>query len=251
MPVGAPLSDSDSPGAAAAFGPTRWSVVLAAGRSESTHARDALEQLCRAYWYPLYAFVRRQGYSPTDAQDLTQEFFARLIEKHYLGSVDQAKGKFRSFLLAALKHFLANEYHKAVAQKRGGHAVFLSLDVASAEITYAAEAADGARPDKLYERRWALTLLERVLARIRAEYREAGRVKLFEALKPALTGERGSRGYAEIAQALGMSEAAVKVGVHRLRQRFRQLLRQEIGHTVATQSEVDEELRALFATFAG
>lgn len=250
MPVGEPLSESTG-SAAVGFGPTRWSVVLAAGRSQSTHARDALEQLCRAYWYPLYAFVRRQGYGPDDAQDLTQEFFARLIEKHYLQSVDQAKGKFRSFLLAALKHFLANEYYKATAQKRGGRASIVSLNAASAETTYAAEPADDASPDKLYERRWAMTLLHRVLAQLRAEYVEAGRAALFEQLKPALTGERNSRGYAEIAQSLGMSEAAIKVGVHRLRQRFRQLLRQEIGHTVSTQAEVEEELRALFAAFAG
>ena len=249
MSSSAPARDTVAPGAAN-FALTRWSLVLAASRSKTTQARNALEQLCRAYWFPIYAFIRRQGHKPPDAQDLTQEFFARLIEKNYLHQADQAKGRFRSFLLASLKHFLANEYHKARAQKRGGGAVVLSLDARMAENHYAAEPVDGLSPDKLFERRWALTLLENVLSRLRAEYTEAGRTDLFEQLKPALTGERQALGYAAIAGRLGMSEGALKVAVHRVRQRFRQVLREEIAQTVATSAEIDEELRALFATLS-
>jgi RNA polymerase sigma-70 factor (ECF subfamily) len=243
--------DSDStPPAAANFALTRWSVVLAAGSSDSTHARDALEKLCRTYWHPIYAFVRRQGHSPHDAQDLTQEFFARLLAKNYLGAVDRSKGRFRSFLLAALKHFLANEWDKAGAQKRGGHPVLIPINAQSAETSYGLEPVETITAEKIFERRWALTLLEQVLARLRVEYDRDGKAKLFEHLKSTLTGERRSVPYAEIAARLNTSEGAVKVAVHRLRQRYRELLREEIAHTVAGPEQVEEEIRALFSALA-
>jgi RNA polymerase sigma factor (sigma-70 family) len=233
------------------FALTRWSVVLAAGRSESTHARDALEELCRTYWPPIYAFIRRDGHRPEDAQDLAQEFFARLLEKNFLESVNPAKGRFRSFLLAALKHFLANEWDKARAQKRGGGRQALSIDASYAETAYVFEPAENLSPDKAYERRWALTLLERVLRRLREEYVDEGKTSQFEALKTALTGDRGSVPYAELAKTLQTSEGAVKVAVYRLRQRYRQLLRQEIVETVTTPDEVEDEIRALFGALEG
>ncbi|RPI91514.1 MAG: sigma-70 family RNA polymerase sigma factor [Chloroflexi bacterium] len=228
------------------FAVTRWSVVLAAGKSESTHARAALEELCRAYWQPIYAFVRRQGHSPHDAQDLTQEFFARLLEKKYLETVDPAKGRFRSFLLASLKHFLANEWDKARALKRGGGQVLLAIEAHSAETAYALEPVEHLNPDKLFERRWALALLHSVMARLREDYVRGGKTELFEQLKTTLTGERRSLPYADIGAALHTSEGAIKVAVHRLRQRYRELLRDEIERTVASPAEVDEEIRALF-----
>ncbi len=236
--------------AAAQFTLTHWSVVLSAGRSQSSHAQDALEQLCRSYWHPIYAFVRRQGHSPADAQDLTQEFFARLLQKHYLAGVDPAKGRFRSFLLAALKHFLANEWDKARAQKRGGRQILLPIDGQSAETSYRVEPVDRLTPEKIFERRWALTLLDRVLARLRQEYEGAGKKESFEQLKSTLTGDRRSVPYAEIARRLSSTEGAIKVAVHRLRQRYRELLREEIAHTVATPGEVEAEIQALFAALA-
>jgi RNA polymerase sigma-70 factor (ECF subfamily) len=235
--------DSVPPGARQ-FVTTRWTVVLTAGRSDTTQAQVALEKLCQTYWYPLYAYVRRQGYSPEDAQDLTQEFFARFIAKDYLGDVDRTKGKFRSFLLASLKHFLANEWDKARAQKRGGGQTIVSLD---AETRYNLEPASEVSADKIYERRWALTLLDEVLKRLREEYEADGKGKLFDHLKVTLTGERSTIPYAEIGAQLGMSEGAVKVAVHRLRQRYRDVLRAEIAETVDGSEAVEEEIRALFA----
>jgi RNA polymerase sigma factor (sigma-70 family) len=242
-------SDSTQP-AAAKFALTRWSVVLAAGSNDSTHARDALENLCRTYWHPIYAFVRRQGHSPPDAQDLTQEFFARFLAKNYVGAADRSKGRFRSFLLASLKHFLANEWDKAGAQKRGSHPVLIPINARSAETSYGLEPAENITAEKIFERRWALTLLEQVLSRLREEYTRDGKARLFEELKSTLTGERRSVPYAEIGPRLDMSEGAVKVAVHRLRQRYRELLREEIAHTVSGPEEVEEEIRALFSALA-
>ena len=239
-------ANSTAPGAGS-FAVTRWSVVLAAGSNDSTHARDALDTLCRSYWHPIYAFVRRQGHSPHDAQDLTQEFFARLLQKNYLGGVDRAKGRFRSFLLVCLKHFLANEWDKAGAQKRGAHPVLIPIDVQSAETAYGLDPAESATADKIFERRWALTLLDQVLARLREEYTRDGNAKAFNQMKSTLTGERRSVPYAEIGVRLAMSEGAVKVAVHRLRQRYRELLREEIAHTVSGPEQVEEEIRALFS----
>ena len=242
--------DSVPPGARE-FATTRWTIVLKAGRSDTTQARDALAKLCRAYWYPLYAYVRRQGHGPHDAQDLTQEFFARLIEKNYLGDVDREKGRFRSFLLASLKHFLANEWDKAKAVKRGGDQTFVSLNSESAETRYSLEPADTLSADKIFERRWALTLLEQVLAGLREEYSATGKAALFDRLKDCLTGDRSSLPYAELGRKAGMSEGAVKVAVHRLRRRYRDSLREEIANTVGSPDEVEEELRYLFAVLAG
>ncbi len=236
--------------AASKFALTRWSVVLAAGSNDSVRARDALEKLCRAYWHPIFAFVRRQGHSPHDSQDLTQEFFARLLAKNYLGAVDRSRGRFRSFLLASLKHFLANEWDKAGAQKRGGHQILIPINVQSAETSYSLDPADNATAEKTFERRWALTLLDQVLGRLRAEYGKDGKTRLFEQLKATLTGERRTIAYAEIGERLGMSEGAVKVAVHRLRQRYREVLREEIAETVAGPEEVEEEIRALFSALA-
>jgi RNA polymerase sigma factor (sigma-70 family) len=239
------------PGRGASFTPTHWSVVLAAaGRADSTHARDALEKLCRNYWLPIYVFVRRQGHRPHDAQDLTQEFFARLLEKNFLAGVQREKGRFRSFLLTSVKHFLANEWDKATAQKRGGGQVPISIDTTLGESSFCLEPADTLTAEKIYEQRWALALLEQVLRRLREEYTRDGKVKQFEQLKPTLTEASRSVPYAQIALRLGTSEGAVKVAVHRLRQRYRELLRAEIADTVANPGEIDDEIRNLFAALA-
>ncbi len=224
--------------------------MLAAGRSDSTHARSALETLCRTYWQPIYAFVRRQGHSPHDAQDLTQEFFARLLENQSLADVDRTKGRFRSFLLASLKHFLANERDKVHAQKRGGGQVLIPIDAQSAETTCGVDPADRTTADKIFDRRWALAVLDHALQRLREEHIRAGKETLFEQLKVTLTEASRSVRYTEIAARLDMSEGAVKVAVHRLRQRYRELVRAEIADTVATASEVEEEIRALFSALA-
>jgi RNA polymerase sigma-70 factor (ECF subfamily) len=232
------------------FCPTHWTVVLAAGSADSVAARDALEKLCRAYWPPIYAFIRRQGHNPHDAQDLTQGFFARLLEKNSFAEADRAKGRFRSFLLGALKHFLANEWDKANALKRGGGQTLIPIDVASVETTCGFEPADHTMADKAFERRWALTLLDQVLRRLRQEYLDAGKETLFEQLKQTLTEASRTVPYLEIAARLGTTEGAVKVAVHRLRQRYRELLRAEIASTVASPAEVEDELRNLFAALA-
>lgn len=237
-----------APDGARSFATTHWSLVLAARAPAEAAGADALATLCRAYWYPLYAFVRRQGVGPHDAQDLTQEFFARLLEKEWLNAVARERGRFRSWLLAALRHFLANEWDKSRAQKRGGGITFVSIDDSSAESRYAHEPADTITAETLYDRRWALTLLDRVLARLRDEFVAAGKIAHFEALKGTLTGDRTP--YAEIAAALGLSEGAVKVAAHRLRERYRDLIRAEIAETVATPAEVEDELRHLLAALS-
>ena len=241
----APVPDSN-----AWFVTTHWSVVLSAREKDSPQAGAALETLCRTYWYPLYAYVRRQGRSPHDAQDLTQEFFARLLEKDYLQAVAREKGKFRSFLLTAFKRFLITEWKQAHAQKRGGQYVMISLETQTAETRYLSEPAGLWTAEKLYERRWALTLLEKVLKRLQQEFVDGGKGALFEQLKNYLMAERGDIPYAEAAGALGMSEGAVKVAVHRLRRRFRELFREEVAHTVSGPEEVDEEIRYLLAAFS-
>jgi RNA polymerase sigma-70 factor (ECF subfamily) len=235
----------------AAFVTTHWSVVLTAGRSDTTRARDALARLCQTYWHPLYAYVRRLGNSPHDAQDLTQEFFARLLEKNYLAAADESRGRFRSFLLAALKHFLANEWDKASAQKRGGGQIPIPIDIGTAETSCGFEPADHTTAEKIYERRWALTLLAQVLRRLREEHVRDDKEKLFEQLKCTLTEASRTVAYAEIARRLDTTEGAVKVAVHRLRQRYREVLRAEIADTVASPGEVEDELRNLFAALAG
>jgi RNA polymerase sigma factor (sigma-70 family) len=233
------------------FVTTHWSLVLAARNGDPTSARMALEKLCRAYWYPLYAFVRRSGQSPHDAEDSVQGFFAVCLEKNYLGAADKEKGRFRSFLLVALKRFLAKEHDKSQARKRGGGEKPIALDGLTAEQRYALEPAEQLSADKLFERRWALTLLEKVLSRLRQEQAAAGKLEAFEQLKEfLLAGGRGTP-YAELAARLGISEGAVKVAVHRLRQRYRELLEEEIANTVASPQEVEEERRYLLAVLSG
>jgi len=233
------------------FATTHWTVVLHARQPDSPQAHEALERLCQAYWYPLYAFVRRQGHDAHDAQDLTQEFFARLLEKNYLQDVDRAKGRFRSFLLASLKHFLANEWDRRKALKRGGNRTHLPIDSQSAETRYGLEPAHDQSPEKLFERRWALTLLDQVLQRLREEFAAEGKVEQFDHLKVTLTTDRHSVPYAELGARLQLSEGAVKVAVHRLRQRYREVLRAEIAQTVARPEDVEGEIRHLFAALAG
>ncbi len=230
------------------FATTRWSLVAAAaGRSASPQSSRALATLCEGYWFPLYAFVRREGYSAHDAQDLTQEFFARLLDKNYLADADRRRGRFRSFLLASLKHFLSKQRDRARAQKRGGGRAPLSLDFASAESRYHLEPAGELTAERLYDRRWALTVLEQVLGQLRNESAAAGKLPLFDRLKQYLTARADSRPYAQVADELAMTEGAVKVAVHRLRRRYRELLKQEIAQTVTGPEELDDELRHLFA----
>ena len=229
---------------------THWSVVLTAGQSDPTGAAAALEQLCRIYWYPIYAFVRRRGAHWPEAQDLTQEFFAHLLEHETLRKVDRQKGKFRSFLLAALTNFLANQWDRRQTLKRGGRRQIISLDEAAAEEWYRHEPIEPRTPEKLFERRWAIALVEQVLAQLKQEYAAAGKADVFETLEPALTEEAAPGGYAAGAARLGLSEGAVRVAMHRLRRRFGELLRSEINHTVASPAEADEEIRQLFAAIA-
>jgi RNA polymerase sigma-70 factor (ECF subfamily) len=225
-------------------------VVLSARDAGSPDAGAALESLCRAYWYPLYAYARRLGQSPHDAQDLTQEFFVRLLEKRWLANADREKGRFRTFLLTAFKRFLANEWDRAQAQKRGGQAPHLPLDTALAESRYETEPPAELPADRLYERRWALALLDQTMARLRAEFEKAGHVAEFEQLKRFLTAERATIAYADVARESGLSAGAARVAVHRLRRRFREVFREEVTHTVAAAEDVDEELRHLLAALA-
>ena len=232
------------------FATTHWTAVVAAGGRGTPEAGVALEELCRTYWYPLYAYVRRRGHGREDAEDLTQAFFARFLEKNYLEGLNGERGKFRAFLLASLNHFLANEWDRARRQKRGGGAATLSLDWQGADTRYQVDPADHLSPDKVYDRVWAVTLLERVLVRLRAESVSDGKAEAFETLKPFLTAGSGAVPYAEAAAALKMPEAAVRVAVHRLRRRYRELLREEIRQTLSDPAQVDEEVRSLFSSFS-
>ncbi len=229
---------------------TSWTQVLAARDAPSAESRQALEALCEAYWYPIYAFVRGQGIDPEASRDLTQAYFAQLIEKGYLEDFDPSLGRFRVFLRASVKHFLSKEREKARAWKRGGHTQIISLDAEEVEGRYRLEPVDRLTPEEIYERRWALTLLERVLGELRQEFEGEGRARDFEQLKGFLTGEEPRLPYREVAAALSTSEAAVKTSVHRLRQRFGHLLRQEIAETVAGPDEVDDEVRHLLGVIA-
>ena len=228
------------------FVTTHWSVVVAAGHGDTTRAHEALAHLCKTYWYPLYAYARRRGCSPHDAQDLTQEFFARLLEGNWVAKAERQRGRFRSFLLSAMKHFMANEWNKAHMQKRGGGQPILSLNDDAAEHRYRLEPAEKATPESLFERGWALTLLEGVLARLEEEYGRTGKQAWMEAMRPALTTDRGAIDYTEMAEKLGLTETAARVAVHRLRQRYRQLIRAEVTSTVASPEEVEAEMRHLF-----
>jgi len=236
-----------NPSNAPRFATTHWSVVLAAGRGASPLANEALATLCRTYWYPLYAYVRRLGHQRHDAEDLTQGFFARLLEKGFLGVADRERGRFRSFLLSAFNHFLSKERDRAKARKRGGGKKVLSLDFEAGERRYSLEPAHEMTAERLYERRWALTLLDLVLSRLREEFVEAGKPLFFDHLKVFLTGESSPASHRQIAADLDMTEGAVKVAVHRLRRRFRKLLLAEIAQTVADPTETENELQQLFA----
>ena len=224
---------------------------MQAGRNDSPQATQALEELCRQYWYPLYAFVRRQGHDVHTAQDLTQEFFHKLLEKNYLGIADRRRGKFRWFLLTAFKGFLANEWDRHQAQKRGSGQQPIALDGLSAEQRYSLEPASEMTADRVYDRRWALTLLETTRARLRQECFDADKAERFELLECYLPGEEPNRTYAEAGQELGLSEGAVKVEVHRLKKRYGELLRKEVAKTVGHASEVEEEVRYLIDVLAG
>ena len=241
------INTSSAPGLGR-FATTRWSIVLSATASASKGGSEALATLCQSYWYPLYAFVRRAGHSPHDAQDLTQEFFARLIAKSWLRDVHPERGRFRSFLLAAMKHFLANEWDRARALKRGGGQAVLSLDADLAEERYAREPAGAISAEQIFERRWAFTLLEKVLTRLRAEFAAIGKTAVFAELEPGLTGAKLD--YGAIAARLNLNEGAVRVAVHRLRVRYRDLVRAEIAATVDTEADVEAELKHLFAALA-
>jgi RNA polymerase sigma-70 factor (ECF subfamily) len=231
------------------FVTTHWSVVLSAQDRDSLHSVVALEKLCRIYWQPLYLYVRRRGYSPADAEDLTQGFFAWLLERNWLERADQQRGRFRTFLLTSAGNFLSNEWDKTRTQKRGSGRI-VSLQGEEEETGLAHEPADRLTPEQSFEWRWALTLLDQVINRLGAEFSRDGKVELFEALKPCLLGERTAQPYAALALKLAMTEGSVKVAVHRLRQRYRQLLRDEIAQTVAKPEEIEDELRYLFAVLA-
>lgn len=233
------------------FTTTHWSVVLAAGQQASPQAATALETLCRTYWYPLYAYVRRRGYGPEDAQDLTQDFFAQLLRKNYPARADRVKGRFRTFLLHALGQCLLDQQERASALKRGGGQVFVSLDAEPTEERYRLEVADELTPEVLFERRWAQTLLERAMERLRAEFVAEGKETQYEILGEFQPGEQGKISYCEAAVRLGVSESAVKSMIHRMRQRHRELLREEIAHTVPTVSDIDDELRHLVSVLRG
>lgn len=235
-------SQHQPPLPSARFQTTRWTVVLASRRREEPAGREAVESLCRDYWYPLYAFVRRTGCSPEDAQDLTQAFFARLLVQNRLDAAAPEKGRFRTFLLVSLKRFLTTEWRRGQAQKRGGGTAHVSMSILEAEDRYAAEAVERMSPEALFDRQWALTLLERAMLRLREEYAGSGRGEVYEALKGLLAAPAGSASCAEAAKAAGLSEGAARVAMHRMRRRFRECFREELAQTVAPE-EMEEELR--------
>ena len=224
------------------FTTTHWSVVLAAGRTNEPQSAAALEKLCRTYWYPLYAYLRRSGYSEHDAQDLTQGFFAQLLEDRTIESVQREKGKFRSFLLRRLKYHIAHDRERASAKKRGGGCEVFSLDSLEAEQRYRLEPRDDRTPEKIFEHRWAMTVLDQALTQLAKEFQESGKAALFERLRLFLIDEKGNRTYRELADEMGISEDAFKKGVQRMRRRYSELLRAEIAQTVSEEAEVEEEL---------
>lgn len=234
-------------GGSAAFQTTRWSRVLSAADPDAGRAGEALAELCAAYWYPLYAFVRRSGHGGEDARDLTQAFFARLLEKRWLADADPARGRFRSFLLTALKHFLANEWQRSRTVRRGGGLTFVSRDALEPEARYALEPPDPATPETLYERRWAEALLDRVLRRLAEEHR--AHPLGWDTLQRFVVEGRGEVSLIETARALGVTESALRSVVHKLRRRYQELVRAEVAETVANPSEVEDELRHLLSVF--
>ncbi len=240
-----------SPAKPSRFASTRWSVVLAAGDAGSPQSRQAMAALCETYWYPLYAYVRRRGYDSATAEDLTQAFFTRLLDKGDLRQVSPERGRFRSFLLASMKHFLSNEWDRTRAAKRGGGRAHFSIDSAGAEQRYGLASADSQTPEALFEKQWALALLDRVDRALRQEFVQVGKEEQFDRLRTRLTGDRpegqtGADSYRRLAEELGMSEGAVKVAAHRLRKRFQRRLREEIAQSVDEEADIDEEIRSLF-----
>lgn len=227
------------------FATTRWSMVLAAGNELSPESTAALERLCQAYWYPLYAHVRRRGHSEADAQDLTQAFFSHLLERNSFQQISPTKGKFRSFLLASMNYFLSDAHDRNMAQKRGGRFKLVSFDAHTAEERFALEPCDHDSPDKIFERRWALALLDQVLVRLKSEFETAGKGDQFTRLSLYLVENSGEASYAQAAQKSGQTEEAFKKAVQRMRRRYGELFREEIANTVAVESEVDQELRYL------
>jgi RNA polymerase sigma-70 factor (ECF subfamily) len=241
---------SSGPESSPVFTTTHWSIVLKAGQRESQQADEALENLCHAYWYPIYIFLRRSSWTAHDAEDLTQAFFERVLEKDYLRAVDRTKGKFRSFLLAMLRHFIANQRRNARALKRGGQVSFISIEDESADEQHLRFAFADASAEQSFERQWAMTLLDQVVARLQEEYRSANKAALFDELKIFLTGDKHAESYGKVAVRLKTTEAALKMAVSRMRRRYGELLRAEIDSTVSTPEEADEEMRALFAALA-
>ncbi len=231
------------------FATTHWSVVLAARDAETTRARQALSSLCQSYWYPLYAYVRRRGANPHDAEDLTQDFFSRLLQNKTLSHLTREGGRFRSFLLKTMNRFLTDQWRRSQAQKRGPGQV-ISIDAGSAESRYAIEPVDTHTPDTLYDRAWALVLLDSVFHRLRNEYASAGKMVLFDQIKFSLTGQRSAIPYAELAGRLNQPENTLKTHVHRLRRRYRELLREEVAQIVPSPADIEEELRSLFRALA-
>lgn len=245
--------DTSGPASSAAgdiFATTRWTVVLAAGRQATPQSTQALEELCRGYWFPLYAYVRRRGFSKEDAEDLTQAFFERFLTRNLLEGLSAERGRFRAFLLASLKNFLANEWDKSRRQKRGGQAAHLSLDWRTADTQFQLASTTEPSPDRVFDREWAVALLKKVLERLRSECAGEGRAAQFDELRVFLTAGKGARTHAEAASRLGMEETAVRVAVHRLRKRYRWLLRDEIAQTLSDPAQLEEELRALFGAFS-
>jgi len=227
------------------FTTTHWTVVLAAGGQPSTEAFEALDSLCRAYWFPLYAYVRRRGWSPEDAADLTQGFFARFLKKNYLKGLDPGRGKFRAFLLASMNHFLSDHRDHETRKKRGGREELLSLDAERAEARYRSEPATDLSPDEIYERRWALALVDEVFARLEAEYARSDKGELFHELKFFIAGEKQSAAYAASAQRLRMTEGALRVAAHRFRRRYREMFRDTVAQSVSCPDEIEEEMQHL------
>ena len=242
-----PSEDAKTEPNAGWFATTHWSVVLTAGDSQAPGVHEALEKLCRSYWPPLYAFLRRRGHSPEEAQDLTQEFFVRLLKRNALATTSPEKGRFRSFLLAMLKHFLLNEWHREQCQKRGGGHFVVSLDAEPAEARYQVELVETATPESVFERHWAFVVLDQTMKRLREEYASNGKNDLFELLKETLSGEKRATPRTELAARCGISVGAVDVAVHRLRRRYGELLREEIAHTVGQPGDVEDEIRHLKA----
>ncbi len=233
------------------FATTHWSVVVTAGLGPTQESHAALATLCEDYWYPLYAYLRRRGYQPAEAQDLTQGFLTQVIEKSTVQAADPSRGRFRSFLLASLNHFMAHQWRHDQAQKRGGATHTLSLDMDEGERRYDLEPADPLTPEKIYQRRWAMTLLDKAVEALRSDYEQAGKLPIFDTLKIYLGGQDSTVPYREIADQLDLTEGAVKVAVHRLRRRCRECLRREIAQTVASTDDIDEELRLLFLAVQG